>query len=80
MKANDNEEVLNLKVMFRLDFQSYDYCMNGMVQAAVVAQAVEQWHSVRAGRVQIPGRPWLISDQIVPLFSLGIGLFLLTRS
>ena len=42
MKTNDNEEVFNLKVMFRLDFQSYDYCMNGMVQAAVVAQAVEQ--------------------------------------
>ena len=24
----------------------------------VVAQAVEQWHFIRAGRVQIPGHTW----------------------
>ena len=29
--------------------------MSQQSQAAVVAQAVEQWHSVRASRVQIPG-------------------------
>ena len=34
------------------------------VEAAVVAQAVEQHFSVRAGQVRIPGRPWLFRQTV----------------
>ena len=45
--------------------------------AVVVAQVVEQWHSVCAGWVQIPGQTWLFLFRIaVYLFSLGVGLSL----
>ena len=44
--------------------------------AMVVAQAVEQWHSVRAGWVRIPGRPRLFRFTITANpFSLGAGIF-----
>ena len=33
-------------------------------RAVVVAQAVEQWHSVRASRVRILGRTWLFSEML----------------
>ena len=40
--------------------------------AEVVAQAVDQWHSVRVGRVQILGQTWLFWFRIAfNLFSLG---------
>ena len=45
------------------------------VAEVAVAQAVEQWHSILVGRVQIPGLVrafWFIIA--VNLFSLGIGL------
>ena len=47
------------------------------ILAVVVAQVVEQWHSVHAGQVWIPGGTWLFWSRIdVYLFSLGIGLSL----
>ena len=43
--------------------------------AVVVVQVVEQWHSVCAGWVQIPGQTWLFLFRIaVYLLSLGVGL------
>ena len=49
-------------------------------QEMVVAQVVEQWHSVWAGRVRIPGRTLAFFQFriAVNLFSLGVRLFLLT--
>ena len=46
----------------------------------VVAQVVERWHSVWAGRVRIPGQTLAFFQFriAVNLFSLGVGLFLIT--
>ena len=47
--------------------------------AVVVAQSVEQRHSVRAGQVRIPGQTCLFRFRIaVNLFSLGVRLYLRT--
>ena len=59
---------------------SYELTVVVAVRAAVVVQAVEQWLTVRVGQVQIPGQTLTFSYQIVTLFSLGVELFLLTRS
>ena len=49
--------------------------------AVVVAQVVEQWHSVRAVRVWIQGQTWLFWFRIaVHLFSLGVLLSLRTSN
>ena len=37
--------------------------------AVVVAQAVEQLHSVRASRVRIPGRTWLFFGRMLSIYS-----------
>ena len=34
-----------------------------------MAQAVERWHSVRASRVQIPGRTWLFFGRMLSIYS-----------
>ena len=56
-----------------------DVSSNKWQEAVVVAQVVEQWHSVQASQVLTPGQSWLGFYRFriaVHLFSLGIRLFL----
>ena len=53
------DSLLTFLILSKLDLRLTE--LVSLPMAAVVAQAVEQLHSVRVGRVQIPGQTWLFS-------------------
>ena len=54
----------NYRVQLELDQGTRATNMQEEVGAVVVSQVVEQWHSVRAVQVRIPGRTWLFSKML----------------
>ena len=55
----------------------FTHDVSSLSRAVVAAKVVEQWHSVFAFKVRIPGRTWVFWFRIaVYLFLLGIGLSL----